>query len=105
MQGSKREEIFDGVIRVGQTRVTLDTVILAFREGATAGEIVHQYPSLDLADVYAVIADYLRQRPEVENYLRQRRIQAEQVRRENESRFNPTGIRERLLERRTKQSE
>ncbi len=45
----------DGVIRAGRTRVTLDTVIAAFLEGATAEEIARQYPSLDLADVYSVI--------------------------------------------------
>ena len=36
----------DGVMRVGGTRVTLDTVVAAFREGATAEEITQQYPSL-----------------------------------------------------------
>ena len=56
----------DGVMRVGGTRVTLDTVIGAFRDGATAEEISHQYPSLSLADIYAVIAYYLRRRAEVE---------------------------------------
>ncbi len=45
----------DGVIRVGRTHVTLDTVITAFLDGATAEEIAQQYPSLDLADVYSVI--------------------------------------------------
>jgi hypothetical protein len=30
----------DGVVRVGNTRVTLDTVIGSFKEGATAEEIV-----------------------------------------------------------------
>jgi uncharacterized protein (DUF433 family) len=59
----------DGVIRVGNTRVTLDTVITAFLEGATPEEIVHQYPSLDLTDVYAVITYYLRRRAEVDAYL------------------------------------
>jgi len=38
----------DGVIRVGNTRVTLDTVVSAFEEGATAEEIVYQYPTLNL---------------------------------------------------------
>ena len=38
----------DGVTRVGETRVTLDTVIGAFLDGAAAEEIVFQYPSLDL---------------------------------------------------------
>ena len=45
----------DGVIRVGQTRVTLDTVVEAFADGATAEEIVQQYPTLKLADVYLVL--------------------------------------------------
>jgi len=41
-----------GVIRVGGTRVTLDTVVSAFYEGATPEEITQQYPSLELGDVY-----------------------------------------------------
>ena len=36
----------DGVVRVGGTRVTLDTIVMAFNQGATAEEIVLQYPSL-----------------------------------------------------------
>ena len=89
----------DGVIRVGGTRVTLDTVVAAFNEGATAEEIVYQYPSLNLADVYATISYYLRQTAEVEAYLRRRQEQAAQVREQNEVRFNPYGVRERLLAR------
>ncbi|KRT63301.1 MAG: protein of unknown function DUF433 [Candidatus Dadabacteria bacterium CSP1-2] len=92
----------DGVVRVGGTRVTLDTIVAAFDEGATAEEIVQQYPSLLLADVYAVIGYYLRRRPEVEAYLRQRQQQASEVRSQNESRFDPRGVRNRLLARRTK---
>jgi len=90
----------DGVIRVGGTRVTLDTIVAAFLDGATAEEIAQQYPSLDLADIYAAISYYLRHRPEVEAYLQQRRRLAEEVRRENESRFAPHGVRARLLARR-----
>ncbi len=37
----------DDVVRVGGTRVTLDTVVTAFQAGATADEIVQQYPSLE----------------------------------------------------------
>lgn len=92
----------DGIIRVGDTRVTLDTVVAAFLEGATAEEIVQQYPSLDLAEVYAVISYYLRQRSEVEAYLRQRQQQADSVRKQNEMRFDPHGVRQRLLARRSR---
>ena len=58
-----------GVIRVGGTRVPLDTLIAAYREGATAEEIAEQYPSLTLADIYASLAYYLRHRSDVDAYL------------------------------------
>lgn len=89
-----------GVVRVGSTRVTLDTVVAAFHTGATAEEIAQQYPSLDLVDVYAVITYYLRHRSEVDDYLRARERAAAEVRADNEARFDPVGIRERLLARR-----
>ncbi|MGH3977639.1 MAG: DUF433 domain-containing protein [Pseudonocardiaceae bacterium] len=90
----------DGVVRVGSTRVTLDTVVAAFRTGATAEEIAQQYPSVDLVDIYAVVTYYLRHRSEVEEYLRARERMAAEVRAVNEDRFDPVGIRERLLARR-----
>lgn len=89
-----------GVFRIGGTRVTLDTVVGAFKDGATAEGIVDQYPSLDLADIYSVIAYYLRHAAEVEDYLRQRKAQAGAVRQQNESHFDPRGVRTRLLSRR-----
>lgn len=90
----------DGVIRVGGTRVTLDTVVAAFDAGATAEEIVQQYPSVALADVYSVIGYYLRHPSEVRAYLTHRQRQSVEVRQQNERRFDPSGIRERLLARR-----
>ena len=91
----------DDVVRVGRTRVSLDTVVAAFEEGATSEESVHQYPSLHLADVYAVISYYLRRRADVQVYLRQRRQQASDIRKQNESQFDPYGVRDRLLARRS----
>ena len=89
----------DDVVRVGNTRVTLDTVVAAFKDGAIAEEIVSQYPSLLLADVYAVIGYYLQHQAEVEAYLNQRQQTVAEVRKQNEARFNQQGIRERLLAR------
>jgi len=94
------EEDSDGVVRVKGTRVTLDTVVAAFAEGATAEEIAQQYPTLALADVYAVISYYLRRREAVEAYLQERNERRSQVRRENESRFDLKRVRERLMGRR-----
>lgn len=89
-----------GVIHVAGTRVTLDTVAEAFHEGATAEEIVQQYPSLSLADVYSVLGYLLRHQTEVGNYLEGRATERRITRRENEDRFNPRGVRARLLARR-----
>lgn len=90
----------NGVIRISTTRVTLDTVLTAFLEGATAEEIGEQYPSLELSDVYFAIGYYLRYRSEVDAYLMERQRLAAEVQQEAERRFNPVGIRDRLLARR-----
>jgi uncharacterized protein (DUF433 family) len=89
-----------GVLRVGNSRVSLDTVIVAFSQGATPEQIVEDYDSLDLSEVYAVISYYLQNREEVEDYLAKRKVQREKLRCQIESRSNPQGIRERLLARR-----
>ncbi|HET9228608.1 MAG TPA: DUF433 domain-containing protein [Thermoanaerobaculia bacterium] len=90
----------DGVVRVGGTRVTLETLVEAFHEGLTAEEIAQQYPTLALADIYAVIGYYLRRRSDVQEYLEESRRQAAEVRNRNQTRTDPRGIRERLLARR-----
>ncbi len=92
----------DGVLRVGGTRVTLDTVIAAFQEGATAEEIVQRYPTLKLADVYSVLSYYLRQQEEIDVYLRHRQHEAQRLRQQNQSLFDLHGIRDRLLARHAK---
>lgn len=89
-----------GVIRIGATRVSLDSVIFAFLDGSTPEEIVQQYPSLDLADAYAAVTYYLNHRKEVEAYLNERKTQRALIRAEVEGRFDPQGIRDRLLSRR-----
>jgi len=89
----------DGIIRVGNTRVTLETLVSAFNGGSTAEEIVYQFPVLNLADVYAVIAYYLRNRDTVEKYLNYRLLLAEQVKQRNQENKNMDDIRKRLLAR------
>ncbi|BAY25197.1 hypothetical protein NIES2100_50030 [Calothrix sp. NIES-2100] len=95
----------DGVVRVGKTRVTLDTIVAVFKQGTTAEEIVHRFPSLQLADVYATIAFYLKHQQEVEAYLQQRQQQAQEIRQMNQSRFDPQGLRDRLLARKAEQEQ
>jgi uncharacterized protein (DUF433 family) len=61
-----------GAIRVGNTRVLLELVIHAFRDGATPEAIISRYDSLSLSDVYGVIAFYLRNRDVVDAYVAER---------------------------------
>ncbi len=91
----------DGTVRIAGTRVTLDTVAGAFIDGATAEEVTSQYPSLSLADTYAVIAYYLRHRKEIDDYLSTRASHAAAVKTETERRFDPAGVRNRLLARKS----
>lgn len=88
------------VVRISNSRVTLDTVVFALNGGANAEEIAHRYPSLQLADISAVIDYYLRHRAEVDAYLKNRENSRAAVRQENEAKFPSVGLRERLLARR-----
>ena len=90
----------DGVVRVADRRVTLDTLAEAFQQGATAEEIVQQYPSLPLADVYSVFGYLLRHQAKVAAYVDRQAEQQTAIRQENERRFDPQGLRARLLARR-----
>ncbi|HEX8072758.1 MAG TPA: DUF433 domain-containing protein [Pyrinomonadaceae bacterium] len=88
-----------GVMRVADTRISLDSVVFAFKDGATPEEIVQQYPALNLTDVYAVVSYYLQHPAAVEDYLARRHTERQALRQELEARFDPRGVRARLLAR------
>ncbi|HET6382272.1 MAG TPA: DUF433 domain-containing protein [Armatimonadota bacterium] len=90
----------NGAIRVGTTRVTLDTVISSFQNGCSAEEIAMKYPTLALGDIYAVIAYYLWHKARIDDYLAERKVQADELRDQIDREFPSYGIRERLLARR-----
>ena len=69
-----------GAVRVGKSRVKLDLVVEQYENGMTPEDLVRAYDTLDLADVHAVIAYYLRHRDEVRAYLKQREEEAEALR-------------------------
>ncbi len=90
-----------GAIRIGQTRVLLELVIQAFRDGATPEAIVQRYDTLNLPDVYAVIAYFLKHSAEVDEYISQRERKGNEVRSQIESQQGDLReIRERLLKHR-----
>jgi uncharacterized protein (DUF433 family) len=89
----------DGTMRVGRTRVTLDAVVGAFNDGCSAEEVLSKYPSLQLADIYAVFAHYLRHRAAIDAYMERRQQEAAALRVKIEKLCPPDGFRERLLAR------
>jgi uncharacterized protein (DUF433 family) len=90
----------DGTIRITGSRVTLDSVVHQFQQGATAEQIQEDFPSLTLRDIYGVIAYYLQHTPAVEDYLRTQAQAATQTRREIEAGPETGELRERLRQRR-----
>lgn len=88
-----------GTIRVGDTRVRLETVIYAFNQGYSAEEIMSKYPTLNLADIYAIVAYYLNHREAVDSYIQQQAEEAAELRQEIEARTGHQLLREWLLTR------
>ena len=92
-----------GTIRIGDSRVSLDSVIYLYKQGESVEGIFDSFPSLRLPDIYLAIAYYLTHREEVEEYLRQQEAEAEALRTQMESdpeyRKWRSEFRERLLAR------
>src|SRR5262245_14979709 len=88
-----------GAVRVGKSRVSLDLVVEQYENGMAAEDLVRAYDTLELADVHAVIAFYLRHREEVESYLKRRKEEADALRGKIEAE-RPRVSREELLARR-----
>jgi uncharacterized protein (DUF433 family) len=93
-----------GVMRIGQTRVRLDTAITAWQQGESPEQIVENFDALDLADVYTVIGYYLYHRAEVDEYIARNQQESARLRAKHEQHFSSAGIRARLLARRTARS-
>ena len=61
----------EGVYRVGDTRVSLDSIVYAFLEGHTAESIQQSFPTLTLEQVYGAITYYLAHRESIDAYLQE----------------------------------
>jgi len=92
----------DGSIRVGSSRVLLELVVHHFKQGATAEQIQHSFPSLTLRDVYGAIYYYLEHADEVEEYLAGQERKADEVECTVRSAQAATSLQKRLEERRAR---
>ncbi len=89
----------ESVLKVADSRVSLDSVVYAFNNGSDAAEIQHDYPSLSLAQVHSAIGYYLHNKEEVNAYITKREAETEAWWREHEAEFPPKLTREMLLAR------
>lgn len=78
-----------GAIRVGKSRVLFYLVVEAYKRGNRPEDIVEMYDTLDLADVHAVIAYYLRHHDEVEAFLVEIEQRSQEIRRKIEANQPP----------------
>jgi uncharacterized protein (DUF433 family) len=67
--GTEYVEQQDGTFRIGGTRVSLDSVVYAYRRGASPEGIQRSFPSLTLEQVHGALAFYLSHQTEVDDYL------------------------------------
>ncbi|MGE0376647.1 MAG: DUF433 domain-containing protein [Planctomycetaceae bacterium] len=89
-----------GVIRVGNSRVPLESVISYYREGATAEEIAEAFPALDCADLHYVLGYSLRHRTEVDAYMSVRAQDEARIRDEMDRTFDLAELKARIERRR-----
>lgn len=73
-------EYNEGVYRVAETRVSLDSIVYAFWDGQTTESIAQSFPVLTLEQVYGAIAFYLANRSEVDEYLKNGEADYETIR-------------------------
>ena len=59
-------------MRVGNSGVSLDSVVHAYHQSHSTETIQDQYPALSLEEVHGAIAFYLANRTEVHEYLERR---------------------------------
>ena len=87
-----------GAVRVGKSRIGVDLIVEQYENGMTPEDMIRAYDTLVPADVYAVIAYYLRHRDEVRAYLTRREGEAAILRAQIEAE-RPRIAREELLAR------
>jgi uncharacterized protein (DUF433 family) len=88
-----------GAFRVGETKVSLDSVVHAYLQGHSAESIAEQYPALTLVEVYGAIAFYIENREEVDEYLKKQGQLWDRLRAQAEANQSPMIERLRAIKR------
>jgi uncharacterized protein (DUF433 family) len=86
-----------GVMRIGNSRVMLDSIVAGFEQGHSPETLQQQYPALSLEEVYGAITYYLAHTDEVHAYLKRQDELWEAWRAKSATRSSPVVDRLRAL--------
>ena len=59
-------DVCGGRLRIDGTRVTVNQIVVLYKQGSNAEDIADEYPQVTLAQVYAALAHYHANREDVE---------------------------------------
>lgn len=68
--------------RLAGKRMSLDSIVYAWRRGEGPEGIRDSFPSLSLEEIYGALAFYLANREEIDEYLRQGEVEFEKMRKQ-----------------------
>jgi uncharacterized protein (DUF433 family) len=85
----------DGAVRVGQTRVRLESIVYRHQQGDTPEEIHECFPAVPLPDIYVVVAYYLRHKEELDAYIAESEAEADRIQAMIEAKYPTRELRER----------
>lgn len=71
----------DGGYWVGETRISLDSVIYSFLNGESPESVAQNFPLLSLEEVYGAITFYLANRALIDTYLDEGKAEFQQLQR------------------------
>jgi uncharacterized protein (DUF433 family) len=72
-------DVCGGRLRIDGTRLTVNQLVVWYKQGYSPEEIADQYPHLTLAQVYTALAYYHANREEIEADLAAEKIEADRL--------------------------
>jgi uncharacterized protein (DUF433 family) len=72
----------NGGYYVGETRISLDSVVYAFLRGESTEDIAESFPALSLEQVFGAVTFYLANRDLIDRYLQKERAEFARMREE-----------------------
>ena len=72
-------DVCGGRLRIDGTRMTINQLVVRYKQGYTPEEIADQYPHLTLAQVYTALAYYHANREEIEVDVAAEKIEADRL--------------------------